>query len=120
MYVTIKDIQLIWMPSYNYFTCFCSTSFSNSIAFSSVGSFVPSLPRKALDKPIAPYRERQVMVNMVKKLLDMEETTGNLLLIEEKLDQLKNSILSKAFRGKLGTNDPTEENAEIYRLSVCE
>ncbi|MEC2149685.1 restriction endonuclease subunit S [Bacillus velezensis] len=66
---------------------------------------------KNIRLPIAPYRERQVMVNMVKKLLDMEETTGNLLLIEEKLDQLKNSILSKAFRGKLGTNDPTEENA---------
>lgn len=66
---------------------------------------------KNIRLPIAPYRERQVIINMVKKLLDMEETTGNLLLLEEKLDQLKNSILSKAFRGEIGTNDPSEESA---------
>lgn len=45
---TEKDIQQIRMPSYNYFTCSCSTSFNNSIAISSLGSFVPSSPRKAL------------------------------------------------------------------------
>lgn len=29
----------------------------------------------------------------------------------EKIDLLKKSILARAFRGELGTNDPTEESA---------
>lgn len=33
-----------------YFTCSWSTSFSNSIALSSLGSFVPSSPRKAFER----------------------------------------------------------------------
>ena len=34
----------------------------------------------------------------------------------EKIDLLKKSILARAFRGELGTNDPTEESAvELLR-----
>lgn len=33
------------------------------------------------------------------------------LEVEEKIELLKQSILNKAFRGELGTNDPTEESA---------
>lgn len=34
-----------------------------------------------------------------------------MLHVEKSIEALKQSILSKAFRGELGTNDPSEENA---------
>jgi type I restriction enzyme S subunit len=66
---------------------------------------------KNIRLPIAPYKERQIIVDLVKNLLDKEDKTGSILMLEEKLDQLEQSILSKAFRGELGTNDPSEESA---------
>ena len=36
----------------------------------------------------------------------------------EKIDLLKKSILARAFRGELGTNDPTEESALELLKSV--
>ncbi|WP_148629491.1 restriction endonuclease subunit S [Bacillus sp. E214] len=66
---------------------------------------------KNIKLPIAPYKERQFIVNLVEKLLNIEEETKGILALKEKLNQLKQSILSKAFKGELGTNDPSEENA---------
>jgi type I restriction enzyme S subunit len=36
---------------------------------------------------------------------------GNAETVIEQIDLLKKSILAKAFRGELGTNDPGEESA---------
>jgi hypothetical protein len=38
----------------------------------------------------------------------------------EKIDLLKKSILARAFRGELGTNDPTEESALELLKSVLQ
>lgn len=47
-----------------------------------------------------------------------KETAENVL---ERINTLKKSILSRAFRGELGTNDPTEENAiELIKSLLSE
>jgi type I restriction enzyme, S subunit len=76
---------------------------------------------KNIKLPIAPYKERQIIVDLVKNLLDKEDKTVSILMLEEKLDQLEQSILSKAFRGELGTNDSSEESSiELLKEVVKE
>ena len=44
-------------------------------------------------------------------MLLKKKSTKEILNITDSIEELKSSILSKAFQGKLGTNDPSEENA---------
>ncbi|MBU8594622.1 hypothetical protein CHH78_05525 [Shouchella clausii] len=61
--------------------------------------------------PIAPESEAREIEFKIKKLFSKEYQIKNLLSIENNIYNLKQSILTKAFKGQLGTNDPTEENA---------
>lgn len=61
--------------------------------------------------PIPSLEEQTIIVNKLESLIEREEIALNLISDEKQLEQLKQSILSKAFRGELGTNDPSEENA---------
>lgn len=44
-------------------------------------------------------------------LLENEQRAKELCDVKEKIDLMKKAILSRAFRGELGTNDPEEESA---------
>lgn len=61
--------------------------------------------------PLPPLSEQQEIVARIENLLKAEEDAGALLNMEEQIDLLEKSILSKAFRGELGTNDPSDEPA---------
>lgn len=61
--------------------------------------------------PIPSLEEQALIVDKLEELIEREEIALNLVSDEKKLDELKQSILSKAFRGELGTNDPNDENA---------
>ncbi|MEC2224629.1 restriction endonuclease subunit S [Heyndrickxia faecalis] len=50
-------------------------------------------------------------VEKIENTIGKEESINQFLHIDDSLELLKQSILSKAFRGELGTNDPTEESA---------
>lgn len=60
--------------------------------------------------PVPPIDEQIVIVNKLKKIFNYEEQFINALLTIN-VDKIKQSILTKAFRGELGTNDPTEDSA---------
>lgn len=61
---------------------------------------------------IAPYEEQLKIVEELEGLMEKEKgAIENLELMEWKLNSLVQAILSKAFRGQLGTSDPYEENA---------
>ncbi|ACK90214.1 restriction modification system DNA specificity domain protein [Bacillus cereus AH820] len=66
---------------------------------------------KNIKIPLAPMAEQQVIVKLVETLLENEKESLNLASIEKHLETLKQSILNKAFRGELGTNDPNEESS---------
>lgn len=51
------------------------------------------------------------IVRILKKLLVEEQQAQELCNVIEKIDLMKKSILARAFRGELGTNNPEEESA---------
>ncbi|WP_353094759.1 restriction endonuclease subunit S [Tissierella praeacuta] len=61
--------------------------------------------------PLPPLEEQKEMVRILDNLLSFESKIGELTELEEQIELLKKSILAKAFRGELGTNDNTEESA---------
>lgn len=61
--------------------------------------------------PIPSLEEQAEIVSKLEEMIEKEEIVLSLVSDEKNLDELKQSILSKAFRGELGTNDPSEENA---------
>lgn len=56
--------------------------------------------------------EQQEIVNILDNLLAKYNKIKNLEQQLEKIELLKKAILSKVFRGELGTNNPDEESAE--------
>ncbi|HHK5530394.1 TPA: restriction endonuclease subunit S [Bacillus paranthracis] len=61
--------------------------------------------------PVPPKEEHDLLIEKINILLNCEEQSNQCLVLENTIDNLKKSILLKAFRGELGTNDPTEESA---------
>ena len=56
--------------------------------------------------------EQQEIVRILDSLFAKEQQAKEAAeAVLEKIDLLKKSILARAFRGELGTNDPTEESA---------
>lgn len=72
-----------------------------------------------IDIILAPYDEQIEIVRIVDILLAKEyqakESAESAL---QQIDLIKKSILARAFRGELGTNDPTEESAIELLKSV--
>ncbi|MGG3998191.1 restriction endonuclease subunit S [Anoxybacillus kestanbolensis] len=67
---------------------------------------------KEIKIPLPPINEQKRISKRVGMLLNNLDREKEMVLeVEEKLDLLKQSILSKAFRGELGTNDPSDEHA---------
>lgn len=61
--------------------------------------------------PLPPKEEQEKIVSILDSLFQKEDEVFNIISMEESIEILKNSILNKAFRGELGTNDPSEESA---------
>jgi len=55
--------------------------------------------------------EQQEIARILDSLLENEKTARELSETVEKIDHMKKAILARAFRGELGTNDPSEESA---------
>ncbi|MDZ4567243.1 restriction endonuclease subunit S [Bacillus cereus] len=93
---------------YYYLLSFDFKSYSSSTA-------VPTLNRNNFfdaEVKIPPIKEQEIIVEMLDNFFNKEaEAYGLIEKLEENLMKLKQSILSKAFRGELGTNEPTEESA---------
>ncbi|WP_214890315.1 restriction endonuclease subunit S [Exiguobacterium sp. s142] len=61
--------------------------------------------------PIPSLEEQSEIVNMLEKLIDKEESILSLIPDSKAIENLKQSILSRAYKGKLVTNDPSELNS---------
>ena len=57
-------------------------------------------------------REQEEIARILDELFDKEQQTKEAAeVVLEQIDLMKKSILARAFRGELGTNDPSEESA---------
>ena len=62
--------------------------------------------------PVPSIKEQERIVELVKRLLEKEQKAKDTAeQVIEQIDTMKKSILARAFRGELGTNDPNDENA---------
>lgn len=79
------------------------------------GTTVESINTAALrdfEIPIARKNEQTEIVRLLDDLLTKEQQAKEAAEgVLEQIDLIKKAILARAFRGELGTNDPTEENA---------
>ncbi|MBG9543226.1 hypothetical protein ABE29_10605 [Cytobacillus firmus] len=60
--------------------------------------------------PLPPIQE-QIEIMRVVEQTNRKDIGVNIVNASKSLEIIKQSVLSKAFRGELGTNDPSEESA---------
>ena len=61
--------------------------------------------------PLLPLEEQQEIVRILDEVLENENKVKELLELEERIDILEKSILNKAFKGELGTQNNSDEPA---------
>ena len=61
--------------------------------------------------PLPPLEEQQEIVRILDEVLENENRVKELVELEEKIDILEKSILNKAFKGELGTQNNSDEPA---------
>ncbi len=121
--VTINQDMKAIIPNqieleYLYWFCVCNEKDIRD-SCSKSGTTVESINTKSLyNYPILipSIPEQQAIVNILNDLFEKEQNAGELSGLIENIDLMKKSILARAFRGELGTNDPAEESAlELLR-----
>ena len=90
---------------------------SIDLAALSDGSNVPQLNHKDIDPlpfPLPPLSEQRAIVSEVKSRLSVADEVEKTITAElKRAEQLRQSILKKAFSGKLVPQDPNDEPASI-------
>ena len=79
-----------------------------------VGSTMKNLNEKIVKEipvPLHTCDHQKKIISILDGLLEKEQQAHDLYNTLEKIDLMKKAILARAFRGQLGTNDPTEESA---------
>lgn len=61
--------------------------------------------------PLPPLKEQEKIVRILDEILEKESKIKELIELEEAIELLEKSILDKAFRGKLGTQNKNDEPA---------
>ena len=70
--------------------------------------------------PIPSIEEQEQIILKLEALIDKEKEIFNLIPTNKEIEAVKQSILSKAFKGELGTNDPTDEPAIELLKSILQ
>ena len=79
-----------------------------------VGGAQPNISKEKIVKtpfPLPPLEEQQEIVRVLDEVLENENKVKELLEPEERIDILEKSILHKAFKGELGTQNNSDESA---------
>ena len=72
----------------------------NTKELGAISLTVPSLP------------EQDEIVHIINEMMDKDQQSKEAAeAVLDQIDLMKKSILARAFRGELGTNDPSEESA---------
>lgn len=75
---------------------------------------------KSVEFPVPLLFEQKEIVRIIGNLYDKEQRAKSAAEAAlTQIDTMKKSILARAFRGELGTNDPAEESAAELIKSIC-
>jgi len=73
----------------------------------------------SVELDVPPIQEQKIIVQVLDSIIAKEQQVkASAEAVLEQIDLIKKSILSRAFRGELGTNDPTEESAVELLKSI--
>lgn len=76
---------------------------------------------KTIPLPMASLDEQSEIIHLIDSLLEKEQWTKEASeIVLDHIELMKKSILARAFRGELGTNDPSEESAVELLKQVIE
>lgn len=112
-----RDYLLYYLQS----NAFRDIFFSNETGGVNQGN-VSSKFVENIDIQIPSIEEQRVIVTELNNMLLKEAQTAELAgCVLQRIDLMKKSILAKAFRGELGTNNPDEESAiELLKTIIAE
>lgn len=120
--VRFRPMKSILIPRFLYYALLNPETLDDVIASTKgvVGQANISISQSRNLKILMPVSSEQVeIVRLLDKLLTKEQQAKEAAeAVLEKIELLKKSILARAFRGELGTNDPTEESAVELLKSV--
>ncbi|MCU5396543.1 restriction endonuclease subunit S [Bacillus toyonensis] len=105
-----KDVLL---PEYLMFCLNSSTTKRRMLGMMS-GNAIRRLTLKKIKQgiiPLPPIDEQRIIISILDKVKIIDEKINLYSDVDQTIENLKQAILSKAFRGELGTNDPREENS---------
>lgn len=94
--------------------CLKTNFIQNLISNSITSSGQPKLAIFRIENffiPLPPLEEQQEIVRVLDEVLENESKVKELLELEERIDVLEKSILHKAFKGELGTQNNSDEPA---------
>ena len=94
--------------------CFKTNFIQNLINDSITSSGQPKLAIFRIENfsiPLPPLEEQQEIVRVLDEVLENENKVKELLELEERIDILEKSILHKALKGELGTQNCSDESA---------
>ena len=100
---------------------------SSFLEYSVANSQGINLPRVS-EKIISQYEfkiptilEQEEIISILDDVMEKESNAFNLYDLADSIDLMKKSILARAFRGELGTNDPEEDSAiKLLETVLCE
>lgn len=87
------------------------------------GIGVPNLHLKYIRETIIPIPsldEQEEIVRILDSIFEKEDKSKELLDMLDTIDEMKKSILARAFRGQLGTSNPTDEPATDLLRKILE
>ena len=104
-----KNISEIYLKNY-----FSTDLYWKLLKIKSRGTGQPNVNSPSLQAllvPLPPLEEQQEIVRILDEVLENENKVKELLELEERIDVLEKSILNKAFKGELGTQNSSDEPA---------
>ncbi|WP_342494234.1 restriction endonuclease subunit S [Bacillus sp. FSL M7-0307] len=108
LYAGLKPEYISYMLRTRFAKTYFFDNASQSVNLASINMTVLG----KLPIPIPPEEEQEKIVEVINYYFNIfGKVEEEYYQVKEKLDTLKQSILSKAFQGELGTDDPSDENA---------
>ena len=104
-----KNISEIYLKNY-----FSTDLYWKLLKMKSRGTGQPNVNSPSLQAllvPLPPLEEQQEVVRILDEVLENENKVKELVELEERIDVLEKSILNKAFKGELGTQNSSDEPA---------
>lgn len=99
-------------PKYLMYQIRTLVPYMNKKATSTTISYLNKTNANSLPINVPPIEEQKKIVEILDHYFKRDSNALNLIENQlEQIEQIKTSILAKAFRGELGTNDPNEEMA---------